>query len=516
MNTLRGISSHIQVKMRLHRSESFKTAASAWARPLTVRFSSAYSQTLCPPGCRAGKGQIYNMNQDLTQGNPGTVLWKFTLPLFGSVIFQQIYNIADSVIAGKFVGEDALAAIGASYPITMIFMAVAIGANVGCSVVVSQLFGAKMIKEMKTAVSTTLLASVVLSLVLTAAGILTSTLLLDVLQTPGNILADAETYFSIYIAGFPFLFFYNVCTGIFTSLGDSRTPLWFLIGSSVLNIVLDIVFVTVFDWKVAGVAWATFIAQGLACILAFLVILLRLRRFRVDNYPKISLSMLKQISRIAVPSIIQNSFVSVGNIFVQGMVNRFGSSVIAGYSAAVKLNTFSVSAFTTFGNGMSSFTAQHIGARKVDRIRQGFRSGILIALSFAIPFVLAYLLFGDAAIRLFMKEQTKEAVEAGTQFLYTVAPFYLLVGIKLVTDGVLRGAGAVRQFMATTFVDLLLRVLLAYILSGSLGPLGIWLSWPVGWIVSSILSLMFYRQGSWAMLKGPADEREEAEGKTAK
>ena len=169
------------------------------------------------------------MNQDLTQGNPGTVLWKFTLPLFGSVIFQQIYNIADSVIAGKFVGEDALAAIGASYPITMIFMAVAIGANVGCSVVVSQLFGAKMIKEMKTAVSTTLLASVVLSLVLTAAGILTSTLLLDALQTPGNILADAETYFSIYIAGFPFLFFYNVCTGIFTSLVDYRTPLGFLI-----------------------------------------------------------------------------------------------------------------------------------------------------------------------------------------------------------------------------------------------------------------------------------------------
>lgn len=444
-----------------------------------------------------GKENKSDMIQDLTQGKPGTVLWKFTLPLFGSVIFQQIYNIADSVIAGKFVGEDALAAIGASYPITMIFMAVAIGANVGCSVVVSQLFGAKQYKEMKTAVSTTLLSSLALSLLLTAAGILTSGLLLDAVRTPSNILNDAGTYFGIYIAGFPFLFLYNVCTGIFTSLGDSRTPLWFLIGSSLLNIVLDLVFVTVFDWKVAGVAWATFAAQGLACILALVAILLRVRRFRVGAYPKISASMLKQISSIAVPSIIQNSFVSVGNIFIQGLVNQCGSSVIAGYSAAVKLNTFAVTAFTTFGNGMSSFTAQHVGAAKTDRIRKGFASGLLMAFAFAVPFCIVYLFFGDAAVRLFMKEQTKEAVEAGTQFLRIVAPFYLVIGAKLLADGVLRGAGAVRQFMTTTFVDLLLRVILAFAFAGPLGSVGIWLSWPVGWVVSSVISVLFYRRGSW-------------------
>ena len=295
------------------------------------------------------------MIKDLTEGNPQKVLWQFTIPMFISVIFQQLYNIADSVIAGKFAGEDALAAVGASYPITMIFMAIAVGSNVGCAVVISQFFGAKEYEKMKTAVFTTLISSVVLSVVLMAAGLLGTRGLMEMIRTPENIFADGALYLKIYVGGFLFLFLYNVATGIFTSLGDSKTPLYFLIGSSLGNIVLDIWFVAGFRWGVAGVAWATFIAQGIACVLALLTLVKRLRTVETKGkYEIFSFTMLKKISMIAIPSILQQSFVSVGNIFIQSLVNSFGSSVIAGYSAAIKLNTFSITCFSTLGNQLYS------------------------------------------------------------------------------------------------------------------------------------------------------------------
>lgn len=237
------------------------------------------------------------MIKDLTEGEPRKILWQFTLPMFVSVIFQQLYNIADSVIVGNFSshGEDALAAVGASYPITMIFMAIAMGCNVGCAVVISQLFGAKRYREMKTAVYTTLLASLALSLVLTVLGLVFSPLMLKALQTPENIFGDADVYLRIYIGGFLFLFLYNVVTGVFTSLGDSKTPLYFLIGSSLSNILLDWVFVALFHWDVAGVAWATFICQGIACILAMITLQKRLKTVVCEKKPELfSMPMLKK------------------------------------------------------------------------------------------------------------------------------------------------------------------------------------------------------------------------------
>lgn len=301
-------------------------------------------------------------------------------PLFISVIFQQMYNMADSVIAGQFAanGEDAVAAIGASHPITMIFMAIAIGSNIGCSVVVSQLFGAKQYTRMKTAISTTLIASFVLSAALSLLGICISTPLLRLVDTPDNIFADAQLYLNIYIGGFLFLFLYNVCTGMFTSLGDSRTPLFFLIGSSLGNILLDWIFVAVLHLDVAGVAWATFLAQGTACILVLITLFRRLQRIECGAYARFSAPLLGQITRIALPSILQQSFISIGNIFVQRLVNGYGSAVIAGFSAASKLNTLAITLLSTLGNGVSSFTAQNIGASHMDRVKRGYRSGIIM------------------------------------------------------------------------------------------------------------------------------------------
>lgn len=435
------------------------------------------------------------MAKDLTKGNVRPVLWTFTLPMFISVVFQQLYNIADSAIAGKFAGEDALAAVGASYPITMIFMAIAIGSNIGCAVVISRYFGAGDIRRMKTAISTTVIASAVLAAVLTIAGFFLSMPLLRLVHTPQNIFRAGDVYLKIYIAGLLFVFLYNVATGIFTSLGDSKTPLYFLIGSSLGNIALDLVFVIVFHWGVAGVGWATFIAQGIACVFALITLMKKVMKMP-SGHGKIMLyshSMFKRICRIAVPSILQQSFVSVGNIFIQSLVNQFGSGVIAGYSAAVKLNTFTITSFTTLGNGLSSFAAQNLGAGKPERVKKGFFAGAAMGWMIAVPFVLLFFFFGSAVLGLFMEHSTGDAVQAGIEFLRIVSPFYFIISVKLIADGVLRGSGAMLGFMTSTFTDLILRVILAYVFAGIWGSTGIWISWPVGWTVSAVISILFYR-----------------------
>lgn len=440
------------------------------------------------------------MIKDLTQGNPRKILWQFTIPMFVSVIFQQMYNLADSIIVGNFAqnGEDALAAVGASYPITMIFMAIAMGCNVGCAVVISQLFGAKRYREMKTAVSTTIIASLTLAVVLTILGLLCSRLMLQMIRTPDNISGDADVYLKIYIGGFVFLFLYNVATGIFTSLGDSRTPLYFLIGSSLSNILVDWIFVAVFHWDVAGVAWATFLCQGVACVLAVVTLRKRLKTVTCEGRPELfSVHMLKRIAVVAIPSVLQQSFVSVGNIFIQNLINGFGSSVIAGYSAAIKINTFGLTCFSTLGNAVSSFTAQNIGAKKNDRVKQGLRAGLTMGFMIGIPFFLLSFFQGSMLIRLFMKEETAMALDTGVQFLKIVAPFYFVISMKLITDGLLRGSGAMSSFMVATFSDLILRVALGYILSEPFGTTGIWMSWPVGWTMGTVLSLVFYAKGVW-------------------
>ncbi len=301
------------------------------------------------------------MTTDLTVGLPRKTLWRFLLPMLVSVMFQQFYNIADSMIAGRFAGEDALAAVGASYPITVIFMAFATGSNLGASVVVSRLFGARDFRRMKTAIHTAFISCVALSLLLTAYGIIFCAPMMRWIKTPDNVFSDGALYLRIYTFGLLFLILYNVCTGIFTAFGDSKTPLWFLIGSSLGNIVLDIWFVAGFHMGVAGVAWATFLAQGVSCILAVVTLGSRLKNMAgTEKAAMFDWGLFKQIAAIAVPSIMQQSVLSVGNLFVQVIVNHYGSAIIAGYSAAIKLNTFAITSFMSLGSCLSGFTAQNL------------------------------------------------------------------------------------------------------------------------------------------------------------
>ena len=436
------------------------------------------------------------MNKDLTVGNPAKILWAFCMPMFGSILFQQLYNIADSLVAGRFIGENALAAVGNSYNITLIFIAFAFGCNIGCSVIVSQMFGAKNYAAMKSSVYTSLIASGILCLVLMAAGLLSCNTLLRLMKTQEEIMADSSLYLNIYIWGLPFLFFYNIATGIFSALGDSKTPFAFLAVSSTANVLVDILFVKAFSMGIAGVAWATFLCQGISCLCSVVLVLRRLSKINSEgNIQIFSWKLLKKIAVIAIPSILQQSFISVGNMMIQGCINSFGVSVAAGYSAAVKLNNLVITSFTTIGNGISNYTAQNLGANKYGRIKEGFRAGLKLVWCLCVPFCLLYLVFGKYLLLLFMEQSSATALMTGRQFLWILSPFYFVISAKLMADGILRGEGAMREFMAATFTDLILRVALSFVLSAwTSSAIGIWCSWPIGWTIGMGVSVWFYRR----------------------
>lgn len=441
------------------------------------------------------------MIKDMTKGSPLKIIFSFSLPMLLSMFFQQLYNIVDSLVAGNFIGMDALAAVGASYPITVLFIAVATGASIGCSVVVSQIFGARQLAQMKSAVSTAVISLIVLSLTLTGVGLLICNPLIALLNTPSNIFDDSALYLRIYICGVIFLFLYNTATAIFTGLGDSKTPLYFLIFSSIFNIVLDLWFVISFQMGVAGVAWATFIAQGLSSVLAVTTLLLRLRKIRVqERYKVFDVGLLRRMSVVAIPSIMQQSFVSVGQLCVQGLINGFGSITVAGYSAAFKINMFAISVMTTMSSALSSFTAQNLGAGKLDRVRKGMKCGAGIALSIECVLLACVFLFGRNLIGLFVSstEDTGEMLATGLQFLWIVAPFWLVVTVKNMCDAVMRGAGDMNEFMISTLIDLVLRVGCSYLLAPVFGFAGISWAYPIGWIVGTSLSVFYYHRGNWS------------------
>ena len=437
------------------------------------------------------------MKNDMTTGKPGKLLIGFIIPLFISAVFQQLYTIFDSVIAGRAIGKDALAAVGVSYPITMIFMAVAIGSSMGASVVISQLFGARRYGELKTAVSTALLTMTVISAVLTLVGKIASKGMLRFLGTPDNIMKDSATYLDIYIYGLIFLFLYNVVTGIFQALGNSQIPLFLLIGSSIGNIILDVVFVVNFKMGVAGVGWATFLAQGVSAVVSFVLLLFYIRRLNLaGDWKKFSLPMLGRISTIAFPGICQQSFVSVGNLFVQSVINSYGSDVIAGYNVGLKISMFIITCSFSFGNGLGSFAAQNLGAGKIDRVFEGFRAARRMIYIYIVPCVLVCIFGAKILVGLFLQETDAVAVETGVMFLWIVSPCYLILMMKFICDNILKASASMKEFMVTTFSDLIFRVAFAYILA-PFGSNAIWFAWPIGWCVGSFFAVYVYKKKGW-------------------
>ena len=435
------------------------------------------------------------MNKDLTVGKPSSVIWRYSLPLFGSIIFQQLYNIADSFVAGHYIGTRALGAVGNSYEITLIYIAFAFGCNIGTSVVVARHFGSKNYKKVKTTITTSIIISLIIGILLTICGLFGATWLLELIQTDAEIFADSLKYLQIYLAGFIFLLIYNVATGIFSALGDSKTPFIFLAFSSIGNIFVDILFVKNFHMGIEGVAYATFLCQSIASIVSMIVIALRIKKLHIEEKaPLYTNDSAKELAHIAIPSILQQTFISLGNIAIQAMINTFGFAATAGYSAAIKLNNMTITSITALGNGMSNYAAQNAGARQSERIHEGLKAGIKMACAIALIFGGIYFTCGKLFLELFITDGNIEAINIGVMFLKIVSPFYFIVAFKLIADGILRGINCMKLFMAATLVDLVIRVAFAFIFSNimHLGLNGIWSAWPIGWIIGACLSLYFY------------------------
>ena len=377
-----------------------------------------------------------SMKQDMTVGNPAKTLIVFAIPMILGNLFQQLYSLVDSMIVGRFVGEEALAAVGSCFAITMLFIAVAIGASMGASVIVSQLFGAKRYGEMKKAISTALISLLIVSILCTGIGLLVKDGLLGLLDTPENIFRDASTYMRIYFLGMPFMFLYNALSSIYNALGDSKTPLGFLIFSSVLNVGLDLWFVIEYGMGVAGVAWATLIAQGVSAALSFVVLVWKLQRMLksleqdaadAGESGWYSFPLFVMMLKVAVPSIIQQSIVSISMMSVQNIVNQYGSSVVAGYAAAQKIDSVAIMPMQAVGNAMSSFTAQNIGAKQYERVQKGYRASypMIFIINAAIWIVLR--LGGEPFLGLFLESGSGSvAMQTGLDYLSLVSVFIWL------------------------------------------------------------------------------------------
>lgn len=439
------------------------------------------------------------MKHDMIKGSPAKSLFFFALPMVLGNIFQQIYNITDSLIVGNFVGEKALAAVGASFSVTMLFVCIAIGAGIGSSVVISQLFGARRYGETKTAVYTSVITVAAISIVLMFIGVAINKTILRLMGTPSDIYAEAVEYLQIYFYGMLFVFVYNNVSSAFNALGDSRTPLYFLIFSSILNIGLDIWFVAGFGMGVAGAAWATIIAQALAAALALGVLLYRLSKMESEGEARIfDIKILKSIFKIALPSIIQQSVVSVGMLFVQVVVNRFGSSVVAGYTAATKIDSIAIVPMLGVGNAMSTFTAQNIGAKQPERIKAGYRAALCMVGVMGVAIAVAMIGFGKQLVGMFMdSESSAAAIAAGAEYISVTACFYLVFGFMNVTNGILRGSGAIMAFVLSSIGSLGIRVAVAFGFANMLSEMAVWISAPIGWVAAFIFAFAYYKTGKW-------------------
>lgn len=453
----------------------------------------------------------------LTSKPPFYALFVFSLPIIIGNLFQQLYTMVDSAVVGRFVGEQALAAVGTSYSLTVVFICVAIGGGVGSSVIVSKYFGARNFSAMKTAVSTAFLTFLGISIFLGAVGIVINRPILVLLKTPSDALDMALVYLRIYFFGLPFLFMYNVISSMFNALGKSRIPLVFLIFSSVLNVALDFVFVAVFKTGVAGAAWATLIAQGLSCVLSFAVFMNTLGKFKDSengvavaekiacggslfsrNFIFFDGRELAAMAKIAIPSILQQSTVSIGMMLVQSVVNSFGSEALAGYSAFSRIASIAIVPMAALNNSMSSYTAQNIGAGKPERVVKGYHAANLMVAFFAVALCVCIEIFYRPLISLFIGTGGSEtALRTGQAALRFEGLFYGWIGFKMACDGLLRGAGDMKVFTLANLVNLSIRVVVSVICAPRFGIEWVWYSVPMGWFMNFIISFAEYRTGKW-------------------
>lgn len=440
------------------------------------------------------------MLKDMTEGSETRHILAFTMPLFIGNVFQQAYNMVDAVIVGRYIGQNALAAVGTSFPVLYLMISFVLGLTVGASVIISQLFGAKDYRNLKRAISTFIFVLLATAVGISLIGLIATRPLLALLRTPEEIIQDAASYMMVTFAGTIFLFGYNAISGVLRGLGDSRTPLYFLILSSILNIYLDILFVKSFGMGVAGAAYATMISQALSMIFCAVYAYTKIELFHFSLRDWVfDKEIFKNAIKLGIPASIQQMLMSMGMMAMQGFVNSFGSVTMAAFTAAGRVDSIAVLPIQSYGMALSTFTAQNVGANRFDRVKKAYRATLVMVLLTCLLAAMIMTYLGNGIISMFIKGGDQEVIRQGAQYLAIISVFYVFAGIMFVTTGMLRGAGDMIPSSASTLVSLVVRVITAYILSmfTPLGYLGIWWAIPVGWVFGLAVALFRYKQGGW-------------------
>ncbi|HCT31368.1 MAG TPA: MATE family efflux transporter [Bacteroidales bacterium] len=437
--------------------------------------------------------------KDLTKGNEAKLIFQFAVPMLLGNVFQQLYQVVNSIIVGRYLGEKALAAVGASFPIIFTLIALIIGFGIGASVVISQYFGARDYEKVRRASDTINIFLFFAGIGLSLIGILSSNWLFNLLQLPQELMHDAKLYLNIYLSGLVVMFGFNGTTAILRGIGDSKTPLYFLIISVVINIFLDLLFILVFKWGIAGAAISTVISQlgAFATAIYYLNRNHHIIRFDLKHFNFDKLIFLQSV-KIGLPTGIQQTFVALGSMALMGIVNTYGTVVIAGYTAAMRIDQLALLPAMNFSAALSGFVGQNMGAKQFDRIKAGLRATFIMSAAVCFIITIIVVVWGDNIVGMFTTNP--EVIKVGHKYLIIVSLFYIFFSTMFTYNGLLRGAGATLIPMFLTLFSLwLIRIPLAYFLSKhtSLAEEGIWWSIPIAWMVGTLSSYIYYKMGRW-------------------
>lgn len=439
------------------------------------------------------------MTQDMTTGKPTKKILLFALPMFLGNIFQQVYNLVDTIVVGRFVGPDALAAVGSSFTMMTFITSVIIGLCMGAGVLISQLFGAKETVRMQRAISTSFTFILVITLIIMAITLIFIDPILKLFQTPVQIVEDTKTYLTFIFGGLIFTFLYNFATCLLRAIGDSKTPLYALIAACLINVVLDLVFVIVLHLGVMGAALATVIAQAVSALLGCIYAIKKLSFLQIQKENLIfDREMFRTTARYSVLTSVQQSIMNFGILMVQGLVNTFGATAMAAFAAAVKIDSFAYMPVQEFGNAFSTYVAQNVGAEKTDRVKQGVHSAFRTIILFCIVISSVVLIFARQLITIFVSASETAIIDIGAQYLYIVGVFYVLIGFLFMFYGFYRGIGQHSMSIILTILSLGTRVALAYLLAPTpIGLVGIWWAIPIGWAIADLVGFVVYGRGKW-------------------
>ena len=434
---------------------------------------------------------------DLTIGKPGKLILQFATPMLIGNVFQQMYNVTDSIIVGKFLGKEALAAVGASFPLIFMLISFIIGIATGFTIIIAQYFGAKDLEKIRRSIDTMYIFLFFASILIMILGIAFSGTIFRLIRLPEEVIPQASLYMNTYLTGMIFFFGFNGISAVLRGLGDSKTPLYFLIISTLTNIVFDLLFIVVFKWGIEGAAWATVLSQAGA----FITLVLYLNR----KHEMVKLTWRKmfwdkviflQSVRIGVPTGFQQTFVSLGMLALLRIVNDYGTIAVAAYSVAGRIDGLAALPAMNFGQALSGYTGQNIGANKIPRVKLGLVATLYMSTIVAVITSILVMLFREPLMALFTNDA--EVIAIGARYLLIVGGFYIMFSGMFVIGGVMRGAGdTIVPMFITLFSLWIIRIPIAWFLSGRIGIDGIWWAIPIAWFFGMVFSYIYYRMGKW-------------------